>query len=85
MSEVTQEWIEEKKAIPFEKDLPKEYQVHDDYVKCPVCKGEMFGRCLCCQMYFCHGKCNENGDNTIFDEEEIIEALRTLQKEGREV
>ena len=74
MSEVSQEWISEKKSIPFEKGLPKEFQVHDEKLICPVCKGEMFGRCLCCQMYFCHGNCQKEGSG-IYDEEEIIEIL----------
>lgn len=74
MSEVSQQWIDEKKAIPFEKGLPKEFQVHDEKLICPSCKGEMFGRCLCCQCYFCHGKCAEEFGG-IYDEEDLIEAL----------
>ena len=74
MTAVTPEWEERQKAIPFEKDLPKEFQVHDEMLICPICKGEMFGRCLCCQCYFCHGNCaKENGG--IYDEQEIIEAI----------
>ena len=75
MSDVNQEWIDAKKAIPFEEGLPKEFQVHDAILVCPECKGEMFGRCLCCQCYFCHGSCEVG----IYDEEEIIELIRKKQ------
>lgn len=71
-------WEREKRSIPFHKDLPEKYRVHDEIVECPLCKGEMFGRCLCCQVYFCHN-CE---DGTMMDEEDIIEALQKLSEVG---
>lgn len=65
-------WEREKMSIPFLDGLPDEYKVHDKLVKCPYCGGEMFGRCLCCQIYFCHN-CE---DGSAIDEEEIIEVLK---------
>lgn len=75
MTEVSQQWVDEKKAIPFEKELPKEFQVHDETLVCPTCSGEMFGRCLCCQCYFCHGDCVKNFGG-IYDEEDLIDAIK---------
>lgn len=78
MTQVSDQWIEEKKAIPFEKGLPQEFQVHDEELICPVCKGKMFGRCLCCQCYFCHGECQKDSGG-IYDEEDLIEAINERQ------
>lgn len=65
-------WIKEKKSIPFNKKLPERFKVHDQLFPCVFCGGEMFGRCLCCQCYFCHGKC----EMSIYSEEDIIEELK---------
>jgi len=66
-------WEKEKKAIPFLKSLPEKYKVHDELLDCPRCKGELYGRCLCCQMYFCHGDCSKEIDDFVFSEEELVE------------
>jgi hypothetical protein len=67
-------WEKEKRAIPFLDSLPEKYKVHDELLDCPRCKGELFGRCLCCQMYFCHGACKDEPINDfVFSEEELAE------------
>jgi len=65
--------LEANRKEPFIKDLPERFKVVDDLIigGCPYCKGEMFGRCLCCLQYFCHN-CE---DGEIMSMEDIIECI----------
>lgn len=60
-------WEKQQQSIPFLESLPDKYKVHDELLVCPSCTGELFGRCTCCQCYFCHGDCD------VYTEEEISE------------
>lgn len=43
---------------------------------CPFCKGEIFGPCECCEMYFCHGTCEAG----VYDDEEMKESKNLDKK-----
>lgn len=72
-------WEKQQKSIPFLKGLPDQFKVHDELIKCPWCNGEMFGRCLCCQCYFCH----DCEDGNVVTEEEILEEMSARNGEKR--
>lgn len=74
MSERFNRMMEENRNEPFLKGLPEKYHVIDELIPhgCPDpdCKGEVFGRCECCNCYFCHGKCGD-----VMSMEDIVEAI----------
>lgn len=73
-------WEKQQMAIPFLESLPDKYKVHDELLDCPKCGGELFGRCLCCQCYFCHGKCAD--DMPVYDEEDIAELCNGIDHDN---
>lgn len=71
-------WEQKQKSIPFEAELPDKYKVHDKILECPKCDGELFGRCLCCQLYFCHGDCTKEkleDRESVFNEDDLLQIL----------